>query len=81
PGIPDEAAKKLFQPFATAGKANGTGLGLSIVRNLVTAHDGRIEVDFHPQEGGAAFTMTLPLHRHPGSDEVGSADDKGVEAA
>ncbi len=61
PGIPDAAAKKLFQPFATAGKANGTGLGLAIVRNLVTAHEGRIEVDFHPQEGGAAFTMTLPL--------------------
>ena len=63
PGIPDEAAKKLFQPFATAGKANGTGLGLAIVRNLVTAHDGKIEVDFHPAEGGAAFTMTLPLHK------------------
>lgn len=81
PGIPDEAAKKLFQPFATAGKANGTGLGLSIVRNLVTAHDGRIEVDFHPQEGGAAFTMTLPLHRHPGSDKNGSRDEKASEAA
>ncbi len=61
PGIPDAAAKKLFQPFATAGKANGTGLGLSIVRNIVTAHGGRIEVDFTPPEGGAAFTITLPL--------------------
>lgn len=73
PGIPDEAAKKLFQPFATAGKANGTGLGLAIVRNLVTAHDGKIEVDYHPSEGGAAFTMTLPLHKGIGAGK--DADD------
>ncbi|MDA0667297.1 MAG: ATP-binding protein [Planctomycetota bacterium] len=78
PGIPEEAAKNLFQPFATAGKANGTGLGLSIVRNLVTAHDGRIEVDFHPPEGGAAFTMTLPLVRRIGK---GHDEDENAEAA
>jgi C4-dicarboxylate-specific signal transduction histidine kinase len=73
PGIPDEAVKNLFQPFATAGKANGTGLGLSIVQNLVTAHDGRIDVDLHPPEGGAAFTMTLPLVKRIGK---GSEVDK-----
>ncbi len=60
PGIPAELADKLFQPFATAGKANGTGLGLSIVRNLVTAHSGTIECDRSPAEGGAAFEMRLP---------------------
>ena len=78
PGIPEEAAKKLFQPFATAGKANGTGLGLSIVRNLVTAHKGQIEVDFHPPEGGAAFTMTLPLVKGLGKPDK---EDKSAEAA
>ncbi|MFT5057823.1 MAG: signal transduction histidine kinase [Planctomycetota bacterium] len=72
PGIPDEVAKKLHQPFATAGKASGTGLGLSIVWNLVTAHDGQIEVDHHPPEGGAAFTVTLPLRKSIG----GSRDQK-----
>lgn len=60
PGIPAEVADRLFQPFATAGKASGTGLGLSIVRNLVTAHAGTIEVDHHPPEGGAAFELRLP---------------------
>ncbi len=74
PGIPDEAAKKLFQPFATAGKANGTGLGLSIVRNIVTAHGGKIDVDFDPAEGGAAFTITLPLRKKDDdSSEEGEA--------
>lgn len=71
PGIPDEAAKKLFQPFATAGKANGTGLGLSIVRNIVTAHGGKIDVDFEPAEGGAAFTITLPRKK---KDDEASED-------
>ncbi|MFT7461843.1 MAG: signal transduction histidine kinase, partial [Pseudohongiellaceae bacterium] len=60
PGIPEEAREGLFQPFTTAGKANGTGLGLAIVRNLVTAHDGTIEVDMSPTEGGAAFEIVLP---------------------
>ena len=61
PGIPEELSKKLFKPFATAGKANGTGLGLTIVKNLITAHDGEVHVDFTPAEGGAAFELTLPL--------------------
>jgi len=61
PGIPEELADKLFQPFATSGKANGTGLGLSIVRNLVTAHSGTIDCDRNPEEGGAAFEMRLPV--------------------
>jgi signal transduction histidine kinase len=75
PGIPDEAAKKLFQPFATSGKANGTGLGLSIVRNIVTAHGGKIDVDFDPAEGGAAFTITLPLRK---KDDDSSEDGEVV---
>jgi len=60
PGIPEEAKDGLFQPFTTAGKPNGTGLGLAIVRNLVTAHNGTIEVDTNPTEGGAAFEIMLP---------------------
>jgi len=74
PGIPEEAAKKLFQPFATAGKPNGTGLGLSIVRNIVTAHGGKIDVDFTPPEGGAAFTITLPLPKAKDDKEQSEED-------
>jgi len=73
PGIPEEVCKKLFKPFATAGKANGTGLGLAIVKNLVTAHDGNIEVDYDPPEGGAAFELTLP-REIAGTDASADAD-------
>jgi signal transduction histidine kinase len=61
PGIPDELAGHLFEPFATTGKKQGTGLGLVTVRNLVKAHGGEIRVETAAPEGGAAFTVTLPL--------------------
>ncbi|HWM93851.1 MAG TPA: ATP-binding protein [Thermoanaerobaculia bacterium] len=61
PGIPGELAGHLFEPFATTGKKHGTGLGLVTVRNLVKAHGGEIRVETAAPEGGAAFTVTLPL--------------------
>ena len=61
PGIPEEAAGQLFEPFATTGKKQGTGLGLVTVRNLVKAHGGDVRVETKSPEGGAAFTVLLPL--------------------
>ncbi len=61
PGIPDELAARLFEPFATAGKKSGTGLGLATVRNLVKAQGGEISVVPKCPEGGAAFVMTFPV--------------------
>ena len=61
PGIPEETADHLFEPFATTGKKQGTGLGLVTVRNLVKAHGGDVRVETRAPEGGAAFTVLLPL--------------------
>jgi signal transduction histidine kinase len=60
PGIAPEIADKLFQPFATHGKAHGTGLGLSICKKIVEDHKGRIWVRNEP-ERGAIFCFSLPL--------------------
>ncbi|HEX6903013.1 MAG TPA: ATP-binding protein [Thermoanaerobaculia bacterium] len=60
PGIPEDAAGHLFEPFTT-GKKQGTGLGLVTVRNLVRAHGGDVRVETRAPEGGAAFTVLLPL--------------------
>lgn len=45
PGVSDAIREKLFQPFFTTKKGSeGTGLGLSISNDIITKHDGRIEV-------------------------------------
>ena len=59
PGIPDEIAESLFDPFVTHGKERGTGLGLAICRQIVEAHGGRIELDRNVGKG-AAFIIELP---------------------
>jgi PAS domain S-box-containing protein len=65
-GIPEEIRPKLFEKFATKGHGegnkNGTGLGLYITRAIVVAHNGTISAINNPQ-GGATFTVTLPLVR------------------
>ncbi|MFC3068351.1 PAS domain S-box protein [Phenylobacterium soli] len=59
PGVSDEVAAQLFQPFVTT-KATGMGVGLSISRTIIEAHGGRIWVERAP-EGGAEFHFTLRL--------------------
>ena len=59
-GIPDKIADKLFTPFATHGKTGGTGLGLAITKQIIDAHGGTITVG-SSAEGGAEFTITLPV--------------------
>jgi len=60
PGIPPEALERLFEPFATFGKAHGTGLGLSICQRIIEDHHGRIWGQNMPG-GGAVFAFALPI--------------------
>jgi signal transduction histidine kinase len=60
PGIAEAIVPRLFEAFATYGKASGTGLGLSICKRIIEDHGGRIEAHNAP-EGGAVFAFALPL--------------------
>lgn len=63
PGIPDDLLGTIFEPFERAsGSANddGMGIGLYVSRRLARLMDGDISVDNAP-EGGACFTVTLPI--------------------
>lgn len=58
-GIAEESLPYIFEPFFTT-KAIGTGLGLANVKQIATAHQGRVEVkDINPR--GTAFEVLLPL--------------------
>jgi len=59
PGIAAEIRSRLFQPFATAGKANGLGLGLALSRQAVVDHGGEMWAESSRQ--GACFFLRLPL--------------------
>ena len=64
PGIAPEIADRLFDAFATFGKAHGTGLGLSICKKIVEDHRGRIYARNEPGRG-AIFCFVLPVHENP----------------
>lgn len=60
PGIADEIAGTLFEPFATTKDVGkGTGLGLSVCKGLVESVGGTIAATVSPL-GGARFTVELP---------------------
>ena len=61
PGIASEIRDRLFQPFATAGKASGMGLGLAFSRQSVIDHGGEMWVE--RSSVGACFAFRLPTMR------------------
>ncbi|HTW30623.1 MAG TPA: HAMP domain-containing sensor histidine kinase [Candidatus Sulfotelmatobacter sp.] len=70
PGLRDP--QRVFDPFYTTKPiGRGTGLGLSAVYGVVQDHAGQITCQNKP-EGGALFTILIPVTRHPAA-QVASA--------
>lgn len=62
-GIPPEIQSKMFDPFfTTKSQDEGTGLGLAITKEIIDAHQGKIEVSSKPGEG-TVFRIYLPVNR------------------
>jgi signal transduction histidine kinase len=64
PGIPPEAAPRLFLPFERGHDhgdepIRGLGLGLALSRGLARDLGGSLELE-HPSDGGARFVLRLP---------------------
>lgn len=60
PGAEAQLFEKFFRGSRTAGP--GVGLGLSICKAVALAHGGSITAENRP-EGGAAFTIVLPVSK------------------
>ncbi|OQY46063.1 MAG: hypothetical protein B6242_08880 [Anaerolineaceae bacterium 4572_78] len=63
-GIPSDELPRIFERFYQVDKSrqgkNGTGLGLAIAQNIITSHDGYLEVK--SELGiGSHFTVWLPV--------------------
>lgn len=88
PGIPEEVLPHVFDRFykasASRPRSEGSGLGLSIALENAHIHGGEITAANLP-EGGAVFTLRLPMDASPladGDREHGRGDgvaDEGTE--
>jgi two-component system sensor histidine kinase MtrB len=71
PGLPPEALSHVFERFykadAARTRSDGSGLGLAIALENVRLHGGTLEAANRP-EGGAVFTLRLPMHASPVPD-------------
>ncbi len=66
PGLDSEELGKLFDPFYTTKKSlDGMGLGLAIVKRFTEGFGGRVRAENNP-DGGACFTVHLPLDKSAG---------------
>jgi PAS domain S-box-containing protein len=85
PGVPSEHRDKVFGRFQSGldgdGRSSGAGagLGLAIVREFVELHGGDITLSI-ADEGGALFTVTLPL-RPPEGERVSATLAQQAAAA
>ncbi|MBW2486309.1 MAG: PAS domain S-box protein [Deltaproteobacteria bacterium] len=60
PGITKVDLERIFDPFFTRKKTMGMGVGLSICHGIIEDHKGYITAE-NDKDGGAVFTITLPL--------------------
>ena len=67
-GLPPDAIPHLFDRFYKAdtarARSEGSGLGLAIAWENARLHGGHIDAGNH-RDGGAIFTVSLPVNRHP----------------
>ncbi|HVS59673.1 MAG TPA: ATP-binding protein [Gemmatimonadaceae bacterium] len=77
PGIPEEKAEQIFEPFVQlrapgSVPSGGTGLGLAISRDLARAMGGDVRVT-STVGVGSVFTLLLPLRKHSTASKLSAS--------
>jgi len=65
PGVAPDQRATIFERYRRGARSAGTGLGLAIVGEIIGLHGGTVAVGDAP-EGGALFTVELPLRTQRG---------------
>jgi signal transduction histidine kinase len=70
PGVPEEALKKIFEPFfrvddSRASATGGVGLGLTITDRAIKLHDGRVWAENVPPGLKVLFEIPLAAGTEP----------------
>ncbi|MCZ0928053.1 MULTISPECIES: sensor histidine kinase [Halomonadaceae] len=74
PGIPSQYLEQVFEPFfTTKAPGSGLGLGLSISSRIMDDLGGKLQAANLP-DGGACFTITLPLAPAPRTTQETPSD-------
>jgi PAS domain S-box-containing protein len=62
-GIPEQARKRIFEPFFSTKDTTGIGLGLWVSEGILRKHHGRFSLrsSTHPAHHGTAISLFLPL--------------------
>ncbi|MBK8398981.1 MAG: hypothetical protein IPL26_27490 [Leptospiraceae bacterium] len=66
-GLPNGFEEKIFEAFASEGKANGTGLGLFMSKWIIEAHNGKLTFST-VREVGTTFYITIPMNLEENGD-------------
>jgi signal transduction histidine kinase len=60
-GIAEDEIDLIFDPLFSTKQGRGTGLGLTIVNQIISEHNGTVEVESVPGKK-TVFRITLPVH-------------------
>ena len=60
-GIAEDQIDLIFDPLFSTKHSRGTGLGLTIVKQIISEHNGEVEVESEP---GKQTTFRIRLPRH-----------------
>jgi two-component system NtrC family sensor kinase len=81
PGIPEALRARIFEPyFTTKATGMGLGVGLAVSLGIVEAHGGSLGVHC-PRDGGAVFTIALPVLAGEAADVPEEAPEMASHAA
>lgn len=73
-GISPEALPHIFNRYyqeSSSYQASGTGIGLALVKNLITLHEGNIEVESQPDRGTTFRLYLNAENKYPGAMHKG----------